>query len=246
MRAPASLLRFGWLLIASPGVTVACASAGEPSEGSEAIQVAIAPSPARDPACVAPPLRDCSFYERCLEAARPCGASGYAVGYGARYCRRFLEREGLSDAGRTWRDETMQCLQRRLGRFLDGRATCDRVIDGAFDDHPACYTQEHASICRLPPWDWITIVSTIDLGDLLSTRGRKQIAETAATCAGQWIADLTGPRRPEPDAGAGPRLGDADLRANLAIAEALAEDIDASPLELSRRVELARRAREPR
>jgi len=145
--------------------------------------------------CLAPRKHDCSFYVACLEAAKPCGSEGYAVGYGDKYCNRFLANDALSPQGAVWRDETMQCLQTRLGRYLgDASATCRVVLDGAFDDHPFCYTQPHASICNLPATDWISIVSTIDHGDLLSERGRKQIAATARTCLQRW-AGLPSDRR---------------------------------------------------
>ena len=137
--------------------------------------------------CLAPRKHDCSFYVSCLEAAKPCGSEGYAVGYGDKYCNRFLANEALSPQGAVWRDETMQCLQTRLGRYLgDASATCSVVLDGAFDDHPFCYTQAHASICNLPATDWVSIVWTIDRGDLLSRRGRKQMAATAGTCLQRW------------------------------------------------------------
>jgi hypothetical protein len=144
--------------------------------------------------CYAPPMRDCSFYASCLEASKPCGAEGYALGYGDKYCNRFLANDALSERGAVWRDEVMVCLQRGLGRFLgDEAATCRELVDGAFDDHPACYTQPHASICDLPPSDWLSIVQTIDQTDLLSSRGRKQIAATARSCLQQWSGAVFSP-----------------------------------------------------
>ena len=32
---------------------------------------------------------DCSFYRQCVEDRVPCGTSGYAIGYGEEYCKRF-------------------------------------------------------------------------------------------------------------------------------------------------------------
>ena len=40
----------------------------------------------------------CEFYPRCLEARSPCGQSGYAMGYGYKYCRRFAQMSHLFNA----------------------------------------------------------------------------------------------------------------------------------------------------
>jgi hypothetical protein len=203
-------------------------------EDSHAVVAPLAASE-RSQACVDPPPRDCSFYSACLEASHPCGEDGYALGYGERYCKRFLANDDLSPAGKEWRDATMRCLQVRLTRYLSApRASCDEIIDGAFDDHPACYTQPGSSICALSPWDWLSIVSTIDLGDLVSSRGRRQIAQTAGTCLSGWLSDLTrggapdatslsgSERRTERGAPAGARQR--ELRSLVALTEALAAD----------------------
>ena len=171
--------------------------------------------------CFAPPPRDCSFYPSCIEATHPCGASGYAIGYGAKYCGRFLANDALSTSGQVWRDQVMLCLEKRLGRFLkQAKATCDEIIDGAFDDHPFCYTQPEASICSLPPTDWISIVWTIDQEDLLSERGRKQMSDTARRCIMQWTNAIFSPFSADQASGADERTR--------AIAEALVQDPNAS------------------
>ena len=36
---------------------------------------------------------NCSFYDICIEAVTPCGSSGYAEGYGEKYCKRFGDPE---------------------------------------------------------------------------------------------------------------------------------------------------------
>lgn len=184
-----SLLPVGVVAIAAS----ICACATEPLENASAAD-ALEARPSLAPTCFAPPKHDCSFYVSCLEETNPCGADGYAVGYGDKYCNRFLENESLSERGAVWRDEVMVCLQRRAGRFLErGAATCEQIVDGAFDDHPACYTQPHASICDLPPGDWLSIVHTIDHSDLLSERGRRQISRTARNCLQGWAGAVFSP-----------------------------------------------------
>ena len=35
---------------------------------------------------------DCNFYDKCVEKwTRTCGGSGYALGYGGKYCRKFAD-----------------------------------------------------------------------------------------------------------------------------------------------------------
>lgn len=34
---------------------------------------------------------DCSFYTRCVERNKPCGSSGYALGYGYHFCSAFSQ-----------------------------------------------------------------------------------------------------------------------------------------------------------
>lgn len=38
---------------------------------------------------------DCDFYSECMEANSHCGPTGYALGYGNKYCRRFAETSHL-------------------------------------------------------------------------------------------------------------------------------------------------------
>lgn len=35
---------------------------------------------------------DCNFYDECIEKwTQTCGSSGYALGYGGKYCRKFAD-----------------------------------------------------------------------------------------------------------------------------------------------------------
>ena len=43
-------------------------------------------------------VEGCDFYTKCLEATSPCGPSGYALGYGNKYCVKFGEVSNLFDA----------------------------------------------------------------------------------------------------------------------------------------------------
>jgi hypothetical protein len=149
----------------------------------------IYPTPA---SCLAPVARTCAFYSACLEANRPCGASGYAIGYGEKYCSRFDVDDTLSPEGDVWRDGTLHCLQEALVSELGAVASmsCDAITTFAFDSHPACYTGHSPSFCFLPPTDIANVLGTIDGQDLLSLRSAKQMATVAATCVEQIAGAL--------------------------------------------------------
>ena len=38
---------------------------------------------------------DCRFYSECVESRIPCGAEGYALGYGLKYCNRFDQHRDI-------------------------------------------------------------------------------------------------------------------------------------------------------
>ena len=143
--------------------------------------------------CASPVPRTCAFYTDCLEAALPCGASGYALDYGEKYCSRYDVDHGFSPAGLAWRDSVLHCLQEALVPLLSNAATmtCDAVTTFAFDSHPGCYTQG-PSICFLPPSDVAQVVAVIDGQDLWSLRSAKQVATVAGTCVEQIGAALLG------------------------------------------------------
>ncbi len=136
--------------------------------------------------CQAPVARTCAFYSACLEPAHSCGESGYAIGYGEKYCSRYDVDNTFSPAGITWRNAVLHCLQASLVPELATASsmTCDAITTFAFDSHPRCYT-EGPSICFLPPSDVLNVVSVIDGQDILSLRSAKQMASVAGTCVEQ-------------------------------------------------------------
>ncbi len=148
----------------------------------------IYPTPA---SCQAPVEHTCAFYSACLEADQPCGADGYALGYGEKYCSRFDVDETFSPQGIVWRDAVLHCLQLALVPELPkaDTMTCDALTTFAFDSHPRCYTGG-PSICFLPVTDITNVLGTIDGKDLLSLRSAKQMVTVAADCVDQIAGAL--------------------------------------------------------
>ncbi len=150
--------------------------------------VASAPVYATPASCTNVRPKSCHFYSACLEAQEPCGADGYAVGYGERFCYAF-KNASFSAKGQAWRDNVMQCLQNALVPELAvSRAptlACAELTDVAFGSHPACYTETGHSICYLPPSDLAAVFGTIGLGEALKARTLDQMRRVVGTCIGQ-------------------------------------------------------------
>jgi hypothetical protein len=185
--------------------------------------------------CETPRPQNCSFYSACVEHETACGESGYALGYGEKYCNAFKNLSSLSAKGVAWRDSVMHCLQEELVPYSQTRATCDTILTTAFDSHPRCYTQPEASICFLPPSDTLAVLGTIGGSELLTARSRKQILDTIGTCLGQigrWLnpfamratsADVTGSPQSAP-------MTDAELVEQARFWRALEQRYTATPI----------------
>ena len=85
---------------------------------------------------------DCSYYPDCVEAEYQCGPSGYPLGYGLKYCNKFVDNFDLYDAdGQAWIEGTLICLKEALlPLVLDNTGqTCSSLSDYAFNSHVDCY-----------------------------------------------------------------------------------------------------------
>ncbi|NOD85922.1 hypothetical protein [Ruegeria sp. HKCCD6119] len=139
--------------------------------------------------CVNTATPSCGVYEACFAKYCPCknDADEYFITYGKKYCERFLSKTSLSDAGKTWRDKTLNCLQETIVPKLDistnPSCNCSSMRKFAFDSHVQCYTQPGASICDLPVDDIIEIGMTVDLSTIWTSESMRQIKAVAAVCA---------------------------------------------------------------
>jgi len=147
--------------------------------------------------CANPPLEEdsCGFYSDCLEAAHPCGPTGYALGFGDKYCRRFLnsEQEGCFDApGAVWVNSTVACLQEVLVPLtqppLVDTEDCKEIKQTAFASHADCYTgggginPTAPSVCFLGASDMRCVFGVIDLKDLVRPLGLQSEVKVVETC----------------------------------------------------------------
>ena len=95
-----------------------------------------------NPAAEAAVPSDCAFYTDCLESTFMCGPDGYPLGYGDKYCERFLDNKHyFTEEGQAWIDGTLVCLKEALVETVeepDG-IDCEQVKKTAFASHVDCY-----------------------------------------------------------------------------------------------------------
>ena len=124
------------------------------------------------PDCVNPPRDSCAFYADCLESRYHCGPDRYPIGYGQKFCEKFVDNQGeLSARGKTWMLDVMQCLQTTLVPEATGGGagvTCDSIEKKAFASHAPCYVE--SGLCWLPPTDWLAIVDIVGIDTLLGSK----------------------------------------------------------------------------
>eukprot|EP00058_Branchiostoma_floridae_P013149 XP_002598637.1 hypothetical protein BRAFLDRAFT_67034 [Branchiostoma floridae] len=93
---------------------------------------------------------DCDFY-KCLEDKYRCGAKGYPIGYGYRYCSRFRAYyDDFNDEGKAWIDNVRKCRMKALVPIYKSKSySCDEVKTLAFRSHSTCYVE--SGFCKVFP-----------------------------------------------------------------------------------------------
>ena len=124
-----------------------------------------------------PGVAGCAFYA-CREAQHPCGTSGYYLGYGEKYCERFLlvDRPVLSPAGQAFLDAGRDCLMHVIDATIAVDLECAQVRTEATVSHVACYRDN--GFCQLPLSDKLTLFASVDRAD----RDLVKMFETQLTC----------------------------------------------------------------
>ena len=135
----------------------------------------------------------CSWYSECLNDNIACGDDAYGVGYGKKYCDRFVAHEYESANASAWRDATLICLQQSLSESVTAShpATCNAIADEAFEQHVACYTQKSASICNIcseSAADLAKIFLTVDIAEYGDPRSWQAAFGVLKTCVPQLAA----------------------------------------------------------
>jgi len=137
----------------------------------------------------------CEYYKTCLEEKYHCGENGYPVGYGFKYCSKFiLFFEEFPPKGKEWVTKTLVCLKQSLQPHYLSNSNCETVYSAAFDSHPECYFQN--GFCDLF-LDRVNILKTLkallkvyEIQDFMSVTSLKQVYDTAKLCGKDYITQI--------------------------------------------------------
>lgn len=130
----------------------------------------------------------CEFYILCLENTYHCGADGYPVGYGYKYCNKFTEHMSeFSESGQKWIEGTLVCLKKALLPLIDqNTTTCQLIHNAAFDSHPKCYVSNGFCELFLDPLHILQnvrgLLSVYEIKDMAQPISFKQILQTVGLC----------------------------------------------------------------
>ncbi|KAI1693762.1 stanniocalcin family domain-containing protein [Ditylenchus destructor] len=126
-------------------------------------------------------IQRCEKYQE-FENEVHCGESGYPIGYGYRYCRRFYENlDKFTESGKKFVECAAKCLIDRLGKYIDQNfTTCSNLHDYAYDTHPDCYVQCGFCSVITKSANIKAFFSVIELKDLAV----RTVLQTGAKCAG--------------------------------------------------------------
>lgn len=155
------------------------------------------------PAGCIPSQTNCTFYASCVESAIPCGPSGYAIGYGQKFCNLFTQNfNDFSSKGQRWLDNVRFCLQTALIPEVTlaeaGQPpTCPALQNFAFASHVNCYVDPTGSnllsdsVCSLSIFDLTALLWTIKSAFVQAFSATvTQMVNTLAACVSQYISQV--------------------------------------------------------
>lgn len=100
----------------------------------------------------------CDFYQ-CIENEYSCGAQGYPLNFGEKYCRQLNRNEHqLSTQGKQWLSKASICLQKKLASAQTFQ-NCTELRQQAFNNHVECYVDH--GFCKLPNQDKLIVLKSI-------------------------------------------------------------------------------------
>lgn len=104
----------------------------------------------------------CSTYTQ-LENEFQCGENGYLLGYGKKYCHRFVVKniERFTPQGQQFLIKNAKCLQEKLKEFIlkIPNASCQEIENQAIETHMSCY--QESGFCELRTFDKMATLAII-------------------------------------------------------------------------------------
>jgi hypothetical protein len=134
----------------------------------------------------------CDFYTKCLETKYKCGPTGYPVGYGFKYCSKFVKNINDYPAkGQEWIKKTLVCLKKALVPELN---SCQNLYNVAFNSHPKCYYDSGFCDMFLDQGNLkqtvTALLKTYEIQDFASITSLNQIFETAKLCGADYMKKI--------------------------------------------------------
>ena len=121
----------------------------------------------------------CEFYS-CYEEEREdnsCGNRGYVLGFGKKYCDKFLNDQKFTQIGKQWLLDVRECLQEELA-LVDAGSSCQEIKKAGISSHAPCYID--LGFCQLPRSDQRRILATVfwaGLDPMVAKSGRKILSD---------------------------------------------------------------------
>ena len=136
----------------------------------------------------------CSYYlEKEKEVNCIKSKYNYLIGYGSKYCNKFIQLERLKDSDsdlKKWIGNTLICLQEMIQDNKKRiQPSCKQLESFAFDTHPICYKQYN--ICSLSIDNKWKIVRNVEITDYFSSKSLIQAINVGLSCLSESPKDST-------------------------------------------------------
>jgi len=134
--------------------------------------------------------RNCHFYYS-LEEKFKCGPNGYPLGYGSKYCSKFLQKlTYFLPNEQKWIDNTLLCLKKQAYESYKNISAadpqkCEKILSWNFNAHPKCYIDN--GFCELIKENIVSfpyrlMKNVYEMKDMITLDSVKQIKETLIGC----------------------------------------------------------------
>ncbi|KAI6240711.1 hypothetical protein M3Y99_00441800 [Aphelenchoides fujianensis] len=133
----------------------------------------------------------CNNYAK-FEKKFHCGAKGYFLGYGERYCRRFFSMVNEFDqTGKAFVACTGSCLVDKMNAYLKSnpKTNCSQIENDAYSQHVGCYIQ--CGFCKACKTNRKALMDVYSLKDFGSFGAMRTVEQVLNKCGGFFSAGFS-------------------------------------------------------
>ena len=133
-------------------------------------------------------LLNCDFYEKCLEDKYHCGNCGFPLGFGKKYCEKFLNSlNSFSPNGQECIENTNICLKDALFNLLNMPNTnCYIILYSAFESLSFCLASNGYCDLFFDPTNIVNdvkgILNIFEIQSMSDTVSIEKLLSTTALC----------------------------------------------------------------